>query len=145
MRRTIPGLAKAAQVQEELPAGEYLVEVTRAQHRWQKRKPYYAILFRVLQPTQAAGSEIHARLYCTPKALWKLSWFLKDFGYDTDLLERDELDEESLTRLRGVVQLSYSNTRNGARLLDLEAFAPADRWRERNNLMTTSNADGGVA
>ena len=34
-----------------------------------------------------------AALYCTPKALWKLSWFLRDFGYDTELLGRDEIDE----------------------------------------------------
>ena len=30
-----------------------------------------------------------------PKALWKLDWFLRDFGYDTELLGRDEVDESS--------------------------------------------------
>jgi hypothetical protein len=24
-----------------------------------------------------------SRLYCNPKALWKLNSFLRDFGYDT--------------------------------------------------------------
>ena len=69
------------------------------------------------------------RLYCTVKALWKLSWFLTDFGYDADLLDRDELDEKALAGLRGVVRVSYTNTLNGHRLLNLEAFAPADRWK----------------
>ncbi len=29
------------------------------------------------------------RLYCTPRAMWKLSWFLRDFGYDAELLGRE--------------------------------------------------------
>jgi len=45
-------------------------------------------------------------LYCTPKALWKLNWFLRDFGYDTELLGRDEVDEKALLGLRGVVRVS---------------------------------------
>ena len=81
MKRTIPGLAKAGTSQEELPAGEYLVEVTRAQYRWQKQKPFYSLSFRVLQPEQLAGAQVIGRLYCTVKALWKLSWFLTDFAY----------------------------------------------------------------
>ena len=82
----------------------------------------------VLQPEQLAGSQIVGRLYCTVKALWKLSWFLTDFGYDADLLDRDELDEKALVGLRGVLRVSYTNTLNGNRLLNIEAFAPADRW-----------------
>lgn len=129
MKRTVPGLAKAGNVQE-LPPGEYLVEVTRAQYRWQKQKPFYSLSFRVLQPEQLAGAQVIGRLYCTVKALWKLSWFLTDFGYDTDLLDRDELDDKALSGLRGVLRVSYTNTLNGHRLLNLEAFAPADRWTE---------------
>ena len=29
---------------------------------------------------------LNGRLYCTPKAIWKLRWCLRDFGYDPDLL-----------------------------------------------------------
>ena len=58
MKRTIPGLSKTAGREEELPSGEYLVEVVRAQYRWQKQKPYYSLSFRVLQPEQLAGSQI---------------------------------------------------------------------------------------
>jgi hypothetical protein len=31
--------------------------------------------------------------------LWKLNWFLRDFGYDTALLGRDEVDEIQMTGL----------------------------------------------
>jgi hypothetical protein len=37
-----------------------------------------------------------SRLYCTPKALWKLNWFLRDFGYDNELLDRTEVDDKLL-------------------------------------------------
>ena len=136
MKRTIPGLSKTAGTEEELPGGEYLVEVVLAQYRWQKQKPYYSLSFRVLQPEKLAGAQIIGRLYCTVKALWKLSWFLTDFGYDADLLDRDELDEKALAGLRGVLRVSYTNTLNAHRLLNLEAFAPADRW---NGLSTQIN------
>src|SRR6185312_4559474 len=103
MKRRIPGLSKTAGgEEEELPVGEYLVEVVRAQYRWQKQKPYYSISLRVLQPEKLAGSQIEGTLYCAVRALWKLSWFLIDFGYDADLLDRDELDERALAGLRGV-------------------------------------------
>ena len=145
MKRTIPGLSKTASREEELPSGEYLVEVVRAQYRWQKQKPFYALSFRVLQPEQLAGSQIVGRLYCTVKALWKLSWFLTDFGYDADLLDRDELDEKALAGLRGVVRVSYTNTLNGHRLLNLEAFAPADRWNGLTTQINLPDSDREVA
>ena len=50
MKRTIPGLSKTTGREEELPGGEYLVEVVRAHYRWQKQKPFYSLSFRVLQP-----------------------------------------------------------------------------------------------
>ncbi len=145
MKRTIPGLAKASNPQEELPAGEYLVEVVGGQYRWQKQKPFYSISFRVLQPEQLSGGHIIGRLYCTVKALWKLSWFLTDFGYDTDLLDRIELDEKALVGLRGVIRVSYTNMVNGHRLLNLEAFAPADRWSESATQPNLPGSDREVA
>src|SRR5207245_9360789 len=44
----------------------------------------------------------------TPQALWKVSWVLRDFGYDTELLGRDEVDERALITLRGVVKISHA-------------------------------------
>jgi len=29
------------------------------------------------------------------ETLWKLNWFLRDFGYDPDLLSRDQLHEKA--------------------------------------------------
>jgi len=130
MKRRIPGLAKAGQQDVSIPDGEYLVQIVRAQYRWQKQKPFYSVAFSVLQPEELVGASIQGRLYCTVKALWKLSWFLRDFGYDGDLLDRDELDEKALVGLRGVVRISYSHNLNGQSFLNLEAFAPADRWQD---------------
>jgi hypothetical protein len=69
------------------------------------------------------------RLYCTPKALWKLTWFLRDFGYDTELLARDEIDEKSLVGLQGVVKISHTLL-NGISLVNLDGFALANQWEE---------------
>ena len=69
------------------------------------------------------------RLYCTSKALWKLNWFLRDFGYDPDLMGRDEVDEKALLDLRGIVRVSQT-TLNGQSFLNLSGFAPAADWEE---------------
>jgi hypothetical protein len=61
--------------------------------------------------------------------LWKLNWFLRDFGYDHDLFSRDEVDEKALLDLTGVVKTSRT-TLNGRSFLNLEAFAPAGNWEE---------------
>ena len=72
---------------------------------------------------------ITGRVYCTPKALWKLSWFLRDFGYDTEMLGRDEVDEKALVGLRGVVKISRTML-HGISLINLDGFAPASQWEE---------------
>jgi len=41
------------------------------------------------------GCFMTGRLYCTPRAMWKLSWFLRDFGYDAELLGKSEIDEKA--------------------------------------------------
>ena len=83
----------------------------------------------ILEPSRFAGHVLSSRLYCSPKALWKLNWFLRDFGYDTELLGRDEVDETQLVGLKGVVKISHIIF-NGASLLRLDGFAPAGRWEE---------------
>ena len=127
MKRRFPGLHQATQP-AEVPDGLYLVRVHRAQYRWHAQKPYYAVQFAVLEPKPVAGNVISGRIYCTEKALWKLSWFLRDFGYDTELLGRDELDERALVKLHGVVKISH--TMNGTSLLNFDGFAPAAMWEE---------------
>ncbi len=130
MKRKIPGLASAARPEaEEIPDGLYLVQVARVQYRWEKQKPVYLLQLEIIAPEALAGRTISGRLYATVKALWKLSWFLRDFGYDPDLLGREELDERALVGLRGVVKLTHSNW-NGRSFQNLEAFAPAANWAQ---------------
>lgn len=130
MRRHILGLhevdpSAASQVRD----GLFLVRVEGAHYRWDARKPFYLLRFSILEPKELSGHSITGRLYCTPRALWKLNWFLRDFGYDTELLGRDEIDDKTLVALRGVVKISHTVT-NGTSLLNLDGFSPASQWEE---------------
>jgi hypothetical protein len=129
MKRRIPGLSQAALPISEVPDGVYLVRVECTQYRWDKQKPYYKIQFVIVEPKQFQDTSLAARLYCTPKALWKFSWFLRDFGYDTELLGHDELDEKRIVGLQGVIKVVHA-TVNGRTYLNLEAFASAGEWDE---------------
>ncbi len=130
MKRHIPGLHSEAQNNaDNTLEGVFLVRVERAFYRWHPQKPFFAVRLVILEPKEDAGQTISGRLYCTPKALWKLSWFLRDFSYDPDLLGRDEVEEKALLGLRGVVRTSRT-TLNGRSFLNLEAFAPAGEWEE---------------
>ena len=129
MKRHIPGLHQQAQSNDANLEGLFLDRVERAFYRWHPQKPFFALRLAVLEPKEFAGKTISGRLYCTPKALWKLSWFLRDFGYDADLLGRDEVDEKALLGLRGVTRISRT-TLNGRSFLNLDGFAPAGEWEE---------------
>ena len=130
MRRRIQGLHDADQAAaNQVRDGLLLVRVDRAIHRWDARKPFYLLRFSVLEPKELSGHSISGRIYCTPRALWKLTWFLRDFGYDTELLGRDEIDDKSLVGLCGVVKISHVVV-NGTSLLNLDGFAPASQWEE---------------
>jgi len=111
------------------PDGLFLVRVDQAKYRWQAWKPYYQIRFIVLDPKHLAGCVITGRLYCSPRAMWKLSWFLRDFGYDSELLGKNEIDDQALVGLRGVVKISHA-TVHGLSVLNLDGFASAARWSE---------------
>jgi hypothetical protein len=102
----------------------------------QAQKPYYTLALAVLEPTRFAGQLISSRLYCSPKALWKLNWFLRDFGHDVELSGRDEVDETQLVGLKGVTKISHI-VFNGTSWLRLDGFAPAGRWEE----LSPSNLD----
>ena len=136
MKRYVPGLHGARQNADTDLEGLFLVRVERAFYRWHPLKPFFTLCLSVLEPKEYAGRTISGRLYSTPRALWKLSWFLRDFGYDSDLLGRDEVDERALRGLRGVVRVSHT-VLSGRRLLNLERFAPADEWEE----LSTTLAD----
>jgi len=145
MIRRIAGLHDADHSRAgEVPDGLFLVRVERAQHRWHAHKPYYVLRFAVLEPERLAGHSIIGRVYCTPKSLWKLTWFLRDFGYDIELLGRDEIDDKNLVGLRGVVKISHAVV-NGTSLLNLDGFAPAAQWEELSATPRTSVSGSEVA
>ena len=127
MKRRFQGLASTAQANAELPDSVFLVRVDQVRYARERQKPFYTLRFAVVEPGALAGHTFSGRLFCTPKALWKLSWFLRDFGYDAELLGRDEVDEKSLVGLRGVVKLSHAVV-NGRTLVNVDAFAPAGAW-----------------
>jgi hypothetical protein len=128
MKRRFAGLNQAnGSSTEGVPDGLYLVRVDHVRYHWHKQKPYFLVRFAILEPTSAAESSLAGNLYCTPKALWKLSWFLRDFGYDTELLGRDEIDEKAIIGLCGVVKISRI-VLHGTSLLNLDGFAPATQW-----------------
>jgi hypothetical protein len=140
VRRRIQGLSDADQsATSQVRDGLLLVRVERAHHRWDARKPFYLLRLSILEPKELIGHSVTGRLYCTPRALWKLNWFLRDFGYDSELLGHDEIDDTNLVGLRGVVKVSYAVV-NGTSLLNLDAFAPASRWEQLSSTTPASLA-----
>ena len=129
MKRHLVGLSSAVDCPTVLPDGMFLVSVGSAKHRWHAQKPFYVFRLSVLEPRHLAGAPIIGRLYCTPKAMWKLGWFLRDFLYDPELLSREEIDEHALRGLTGVVKISHTVV-NGISLVDFDGFGPASQWEE---------------
>lgn len=130
MKRQITGLHAADRsAADQVPDGIYLVRVQNASFHRQAQKPYYTVSAVILEPDRLADRVITSRVYCNPKALWKLNWLLRDFGYDAELLGRDEVDEHQLVGLTGVVKVSHI-VFNGSSLLRFDGFASATRWEE---------------
>jgi hypothetical protein len=143
MSRRIHGLHEADLAGRVLlPDSLYLVRVARAQYRWHPDKCYYILRIIVLEPEHFAGRSIIGRIYCTRRALWKLNWFLRDFGYDTDVLGQDEIDEKRLVGLRGVVKIGHVVV-NGTTFVNLEGFAPASQWQELSPAVVSPPSSAG--
>ena len=137
MKRQIPGLQREGPNGDEILEGVFLVRVDRAFYRWHPQRPFYVVRLGILEPKEQQGHSLAGRLYCTPRALWKLRWFLRDFGYDPDLMGRDEVDEKALMGLRGIVRISRT-TLNGRSFLNLGGFAPASEWEELSVSVTNN-------
>src|ERR1700676_4596573 len=129
MKRHISGLHREGHNSEDILDGVFLSRVDRAFYRWHPQRPFYVLQFAILEPHEHQGRTLNGRLYCTPKTLWKLRWFLRDFGYDQDLMGRDEVDEKALLGLCGIVRISHT-TLNHRTFLNLSGFAPASEWEE---------------
>ena len=131
MKRQITGLHAADRcAADQVPDGIFLVRVQKVYFRRQAQKPYYTLVLAILEPHRFRDHVVSSRVYCNPKALWKLNWFLRDFGYDIELLGRDEVDETSARRVAGRGQ-------NQSYRLQRHFPAPARRLRTREPLGRT--------
>ena len=54
---------------------------------------------------------------------------MRDFGYDTELLARNELDDRNLVGLSGVVKVTRTVV-NGTSLFSLDGFDRRSRWED---------------
>ena len=95
MKRHIPGLHSGHKIAEDISKACSWCASNGANYRWHPQKPCFLIRFAVLEPDDLRTLLLRPPLL-HPKALWRLSWFLRDFGYDTDLLGRDQVDEKAL-------------------------------------------------
>lgn len=129
MRRQFAGLEQANASTAYSQDGLFLVRVERAQYRWHANKPYYFLRLAVLAPKHLAGQSITGRIYCTTKAMWKFAWFLRDFGYDSELLGKGEIDEMALVGLRGVVKISHT-VLDGTSVCRFDGFSAASQWEQ---------------
>jgi hypothetical protein len=144
LKRHIHGLHGEVRADADILEGAFLVRVDGVFYRWHPQRPFYVLRFAIFEPREHQGRSLTGRLYCTPKALWKLRWFLRDFGYDPDLMGRDEVDEKALLGLRGIVRISRT-TLNGHTFLNLGGFAPASEWDELSvSLASSQEAAGDV-
>jgi hypothetical protein len=129
MKRHIAGLHGERNPSDDIVDGAFLVRIDHVFYRWHPERPFYVLRLVILEPEERKDRAFTGRLYCTPKALWKLRWFLRDFGYDQDLMGRDEVDEKALLGLSGIVRISHT-TLNRRTFLNLSGFAPATEWNE---------------
>ena len=128
MRVKIQGLSQESQ-KVPLIEGLYRARVVRFEPAGHAAKPCRSATFLILDPPPYVGRYVRTRLYCHDRALWKLRWLLGDFGYDTELMAAEELDDRRVVGLEGVIRLAYWGM-NGHRRLDVQGFAPTDRWAE---------------
>ena len=143
MRRRFQGLHQADQSAAcDIPDGLFLVRVQRAQYRWHAQKPFYLLRFAVLEPRAVRGKDFFRPALLLCQSLVEAHWFLRDFGYDAELLGHDEVDDKNLVGLSGVVKISHT-VLNGTTLLNLDGFAPASQWEELPAASPTESSRSG--
>jgi hypothetical protein len=74
--------------------------------------------------------------------MWKLSWFLRDFGYDSELLGKNEIDDQALIGRQGVLKVSHAIV-HGISVLNLDGFAALSRWQELSPTVVTGSDPSG--
>lgn len=130
MKRRIAELRSAdTSGRNQVPDGLYLARVQGMRFRKFASKPFYNIALMIVEPKRWSGGAISSRIYCNRKSLWKLHWFLRDFAYDTSMLEEDEVDERLVVGLVGVVKIS-NVVYDGMAMIRMDGFASKERWSE---------------
>jgi hypothetical protein len=137
MKGAFPGLSNATLPAGLVPEGLYLVQVRKASLRKSGEKPFLQVEFGVIEPLAVYDRIIRTRLYCTPRALWKLQWFLRDFDYGLQSAGKDEINDKDLLQLSGVIKVSYHDV-NGRTWVNLDGFAPKSSWVSQVSLSRTS-------
>jgi hypothetical protein len=127
MIRNLPGLSSSNRQTAPSLNGFFLVRVETASFRWHPQKPFVIVRFAILEPVAYLNRSFSGRIYCSERALWKLNWFLQDFGYDSGLLSHDQIDEKALVNLRGVVRTTITRFKGGC-YQNLDGFAAAGEW-----------------
>jgi hypothetical protein len=140
MRTKIRGLNQPNE-RKTLLEGPYLARVVRFEPGGHAAKPCRVVTFLVLDPGPYSSRYVRTRLYCHERALWKLRWFLRDFGYDHDLMATEELDDRQVVGLEGVIRLAFWGT-DGQRRLDVQGFAPKEEWAELSERMGAGRPAG---
>lgn len=143
MRTRIQGLNQPNE-RKSLLEGPYLARVVRFESAGHAAKPCRSATFLVLDPGPYSGRYVRTRLYCHERALWKLRWFLRDFGYDQELMAAEELDDRQVIGLEGVIRLAFWGT-NGQRHLDVQGFAPKEEWAELSERLGGERPEAGEA
>lgn len=143
MRTKIQGLNQTNE-RKALLEGPYLARVVRFEPAGHAAKPCRSATFLVLDPGPYSGRYVRTRLYCHERALWKLRWFLRDFGYDHNLMAAEELDDRQVVGLEGVIRLAFWGT-NGQRHLDVQGFAPKEEWTELSERLGGERPEAGEA
>ena len=90
-------------------------------------------------PKNSPDTRLPAVSTARPERCGNSTGSLRDFGYDTELLGHDEIDDKNLVGLRGVVKVSHVVV-NGTSLLNLDAFAPASQWEQLSSASPASLA-----
>jgi hypothetical protein len=134
----LPLTLNQASERKPLVEAQYRARVVKFEPAGHAAKPCRMATFLILEPGTHSGRHVRTRLYCHDPALWKLRWFLSDFGYDPELLAAEELDDRRVVGLEGVIRLSYWGL-NGNRRLDVQGFARLDRWAEVSQALQPSD------
>ena len=143
MRTRIRGLNQPNE-RKSLLEGPYLARVVRFEPAGHAAKPCRAATFLVLDPGPYSGRYVRTRLYCHDRALWKLRWFLRDFGYDCGLMAAEELDDRQVVGLEGVIRLAFWG-KDGQRRLDVQGFAPKEEWQELSERISAGSPAAALA